>query len=80
MHCSYGFGSALVAANKFPFSVTLEGGDTLSFDAPPKVNGKKTEAMQYSHSVLALGFLAPYTVTFDDGQGKAYFTPGLSVL
>ena len=32
-----------------------------------------TEAMEYNHDVLALGFLSQYTVVFDDGTKTGYF-------
>jgi len=68
-----GFSSALSAATTFPFTVTFEGGDTLRFEAPPRVNGVATRAMAYSHNVLALGFMAPYSLTIDDQAKKIHF-------
>lgn len=70
---SYGPGSALSAATKFPFSITFEGGGTLTFQSAPKVNGKATRAVGYTHNVLSLGFLSEYTTTLDDGNQQAHF-------
>ena len=70
---SFGPGSPLKAARQFPFNVTFEGGDTLVFNEAPKVNGHATVASQYSHNVLALGFMSLFTVTFDDEGHLVYF-------
>ena len=70
---SFGPGSPLEAARAFPFNVTFEGGDTLVFARAPRVNGAATRASSYSHNVLALGFMAEYTVTFDDAGHLVYF-------
>ena len=70
---SYGPGSPLKAANSFPFNVTFAGGDTMVFLRPPKVNGRSAHAHEYTHNVLALGFMADYDVVFDDGNRLVYF-------
>jgi len=70
---SYGRDSPLEAATRFPFSVTFEGGGTLTFEKAPKVNGQATKASHYKHNVLALGFLANFDITFDDSNNKVYF-------
>lgn len=71
---SYGPGSPLEAAAVFPFSITFDGGDTLTFASAPSVNGKKAQSIAYSHNVLALGFMAPFKVTFDDAKRFVYFS------
>ena len=70
---SYAPGSSLNAAKTFPFNVTFEGGGTVAFQSAPKINGVASAVMEYSHNVLALGFLQPFDVTFDDQQKVAYF-------
>ena len=70
---SYAPGSSLKAAKTFPFNVTFEGGGTVTFQSAPKINGVASAVMEYSHNVLALGFLQPFDVTFDDQQKVAYF-------
>jgi len=70
---TYGSGSPLKAAKHYPFSVTFEGGDTLTFEKAPKVNGQTSRASSYSHNVLALGFMANFDITFDDSNNKVYF-------
>jgi len=70
---SYGSGSPLKAAEHYPFSITFEGGDTLTFEKAPKVNGRATRAQRYDHNVLALGFMANFDITFDDSNNKVYF-------
>jgi hypothetical protein len=70
---SYGPGSPLAAAKHFPFNITFSGGDTLVFASAPTVLGKPTRAVQYSHNVLALGFMARFDMTFDDEGHVVYF-------
>ena len=65
--------SALSAAKKFPFNLTFEGGSTMSFTSAPMVGGSTTVAFAYSKDVLALGFLAAYTVVFDDANSVVYW-------
>jgi hypothetical protein len=70
---SYAAGSPLAAARNFPFSLTFEGGRTLTFNSAPVLNGQRTRAEEYSHNVLALGFLQTLTATFHDAQKQLYF-------
>jgi len=70
---TYGSGSPLEAATRYPFSVTFEGGDTLTFTKAPEVNGRATSAQPYNHNVLSLGFMANFDITFDDSNNKVYF-------
>jgi len=70
---TYGPGSPLSAAKKFPFSVTFEGGGTLTFTSAPTVRGETTRVLPYTHNVLALGFLAPYDFVVDDAKKTVTF-------
>ncbi len=70
---SFAPASALRAATEFPFSLTFEGGATLTFTGPPIVQGKITKASPYNHNVIALGFMSNFHVTFDDANNVVYF-------
>lgn len=74
---SYGPGSPLIASLTFPFSVTFDGGNTLTFHSAPAVNGQVTRSAQYSHNVLALGFMSEYTISFDDSNNTVYFSDAM---
>lgn len=71
---SYASDSPLAAASQFPFNVTFAGGNTLVFESAPKVNGVITSAKEYTHNVLALGFMSPFDVTFDHASKQLYFS------